>query len=431
MKRKQHKKKELEQAVQIFGTENDQKYKAIFDYSPLAIMCADANGVITACNDNASELFSAPKEKLVGFSYESFRDEGMRMAIVKALSGRKSRFEGEYLTVTGNVSTHMNANFSPVFNPDGSVGGVIGIFEDITGRENLIKNTFRADDQVRQNPDRPLLEIKTLGGFSVTRGDRNETIFWNRPITQKLFKVVLCNDGRILAEPLMETIWPESTLDKQRSNFKVALHRLRRILEPDMIKNCGSSYLKLTGNELQLNPALCRMDADLFEELCGKADQAGDDETARQLCKEAVDLYQGDFLANDIYETWIEPKRRRLRNRWYRAARRLSDLYAQSGNMEKALDVCERIIEADPADETAYRDIMRIYARQGLTQSVHRIYQQCKTALRDEIDIAPSPETTAIYKTLLNTMRNPSPAGRSHTGNRPVTGSVYNGSSLY
>lgn len=137
------------------------KFQAIFEHSPLAIMFTDADGVITTCNDNASQLFGAPKSKLIGFSFKSIRDEMMRAAVAKALSGQKSRYEGEYLTVTGNVYTNMRANFSPAFNSDGTVSGVIGVFEDITERRNAEKDTERL---VRELQD-ALSKVKKLSGI--------------------------------------------------------------------------------------------------------------------------------------------------------------------------------------------------------------------------------------------------------------------------
>jgi PAS domain S-box-containing protein len=113
---------------------DEKKFQAIFQYAPLAIMYTDEKGVITTCNQRAVRLFGAPKEKLIGFSYAQIRDEAMKGAIGNALAGKESRFEGEYLTVTGGALTYMNANFSPAFSSRGVVSGVIGIFEDVRGR---------------------------------------------------------------------------------------------------------------------------------------------------------------------------------------------------------------------------------------------------------------------------------------------------------
>ena len=161
--------------------DNDQlKFRAIFEHSPLAIMYTNAEGTITTCNENASKLFGAPPEKLIGFSYISIRDEIMRNAIAEALTGKQSRFEGEYLTVTGNVLTQMRANFSPAFNSDGSVSGVIGIFEDITERKLVEKDRERLIRELKE----ALSKIKTLSGLipicASCRRVRDDKGYWSQ-----------------------------------------------------------------------------------------------------------------------------------------------------------------------------------------------------------------------------------------------------------
>jgi two-component system cell cycle sensor histidine kinase/response regulator CckA len=129
--------------------ESEKIFQIIFDHSPLSIMYTDPNGVITTCNERATKMFGAKREKLIGFSYKSIKNERMRRAIADALNGRRSNFEGEYLTVTGNVLTQMSANFSPSFSEDGSVTGVIGIFEDITDRVSAEKSLKELEERFR------------------------------------------------------------------------------------------------------------------------------------------------------------------------------------------------------------------------------------------------------------------------------------------
>ncbi|MBI5440447.1 MAG: PAS domain-containing protein [Deltaproteobacteria bacterium] len=131
--------------------ERGDPFRGIVESSPLAILYTDERGVITACNRSATELFAAPPEKLIGFSYEQIRDERMRSAIRRALSGERTRFEGKYLTVTGNVLREMSAHFAPSFSEGGAVSGVVGIFEDVAvrtsaerEREELIRQLRRA-----------------------------------------------------------------------------------------------------------------------------------------------------------------------------------------------------------------------------------------------------------------------------------------------
>lgn len=124
-------------------------------------MYTDKDGTITTCNDKACELFGASKERLIGFSYKDINNQRMRKAITSALSGKASRFEGQYLTVTGNIITHMNANFSPSFYSDGEVSGIIGIFEDITERIEA----EQAKEKILNGLREDLGKAKKLTGF--------------------------------------------------------------------------------------------------------------------------------------------------------------------------------------------------------------------------------------------------------------------------
>jgi PAS domain S-box-containing protein len=127
--------------------ESQTKFQSIFEHSPLAIMCTDENGTITTCNDRAVKLFGAPREKLIGFSYKNIKNKDMGNAIATVLTGKKSRFEGEYLTVTGDVLTDMRANFSPSFNSDNEVSGVIGIFEDISESKKVERDLKESEEK--------------------------------------------------------------------------------------------------------------------------------------------------------------------------------------------------------------------------------------------------------------------------------------------
>ena len=142
---------------------NPGKFRAIFENSPLAIMCTDHNGTITMCNDRACEIFGAPRERLIGFSYKQIRDPRMRESIITAMSGRKSHFEGEYLTVTGSVLRKMSANFSPSYTSDDTISGVIGIFEDISGRMQI-------EEELRLSQKR-LEAVKEVGALATSSPD--------------------------------------------------------------------------------------------------------------------------------------------------------------------------------------------------------------------------------------------------------------------
>ncbi len=126
--------------------ESEEKFRMIFENSPLAMVHLNSRGIITECNKNFCIIMGASKEKLIGFdTIKSLRDEKMRSAVSSALSGKEGHYEGQYLSVTGGVTSVISGNFGPIISEDGSVAGIIGIFEDISERrraEQMIKSSL-------------------------------------------------------------------------------------------------------------------------------------------------------------------------------------------------------------------------------------------------------------------------------------------------
>ena len=115
---------------------SEERYRMIFNYSPLGIVHFDGDGIVVDCNECFLDIVGAPKKKLIGFNMtESLRDERMRSAVVAGLSGKPNYFEGDYLSITGNKVTPVRALFSRITAEDGRFLGAVGLFEDISERK--------------------------------------------------------------------------------------------------------------------------------------------------------------------------------------------------------------------------------------------------------------------------------------------------------
>ncbi|MCP4023478.1 MAG: PAS domain S-box protein, partial [Desulfobacteraceae bacterium] len=145
-------KKQIRERNQIQAAlkENEEKYRSIFENSPLGIVHFDRFGVITACNENVCEILGSSVEKLIGFdSLKSVKDQKMLTVISEVLSGNKSQYEGRYYSATGNISKPVRANFAPIWSTDKSVIGAIGIFEDITQHLEALEDKTRLEAQLQ------------------------------------------------------------------------------------------------------------------------------------------------------------------------------------------------------------------------------------------------------------------------------------------
>ncbi|MEM5789592.1 MAG: PAS domain S-box protein, partial [Syntrophobacteraceae bacterium] len=112
---------------------SEERYRMIFNYSPLGIVHIDCDGLILDCNERFLELVGASRERLIGFNMsEALKDEKMRAAVVAGLAGEPNYFEGDYLSVTGNKLTPVRGMYSRIDSLDGRFLGAVGLLEDVT-----------------------------------------------------------------------------------------------------------------------------------------------------------------------------------------------------------------------------------------------------------------------------------------------------------
>lgn len=253
----------------------------------------------------------------------------------------------------------------------------------------------------------PLLRIQTLGGLRLWRDtSRVEEKEWEGYQPQLLFKAILSHGPRgVPKDVLMEDLWPEAPPDLTEKNFKVNLHRLRKTLEPSLDKTFGSFYVHLKANLVSLDAELCWVDAYEFLAWCKegeKKEEQGDLKGAIALYQQAAELYGGDFLAEELYQPWVEAKREELRGRWLDLLYRLAKLYEDRGSFLKAIDCFKRVVQADPLAEPAYRRLMQLYAQRGMRNAALRIYQDCRLSLHETLNAEPEDATTAVYQKILD-----------------------------
>jgi DNA-binding SARP family transcriptional activator len=197
-------------------------------------------------------------------------------------------------------------------------------------------------------------------------------------------------------EVLMDAFWPDSTPEAARNNLHVAIHGLRRALraadDVPVIALKDGAYQLHADIELWL-------DVDEFERHVGggrQLEEAGELAGAITEYELAISVYQGDFLADDLYEDWPILGRERLRLRYLDTLDRLSQLYFGYGNFASCASLCQRIIESDPCREDAHRRLMRCYSRQGQPHLALRQYHVCFQALQAELEINPTAATSEL-----------------------------------
>ena len=115
--------------------ESEEKYRLIFNYTPLGVLHFDKSGRITECNDNFVRIIGSSMDALIGFDMFEIQNEGVTEALRQTLQGRIGYYEGEYQSFTADKKTPLRVIFTPIILKDDIVEGGVGIVEDISERK--------------------------------------------------------------------------------------------------------------------------------------------------------------------------------------------------------------------------------------------------------------------------------------------------------
>lgn len=237
------------------------------------------------------------------------------------------------------------------------------------------------------------LEVELLGRFSVAvDGQQVLGDAWRSRRAADVVKLLaLAPDFRMHRAQLMEALWPDSEPEASGNNLRKALHFARLAIgeERAIVNERGV---------LVLSPdARITTDVERFEQAAQRAIDSGDDATFRV----AADLYRGELLPDDRYESWVADDRDRL-HRKYVAMLRSGGLW-------------DRLADEDATDEQAARELMRAHLDAGERREAIRRFERLREALRDQLGVGPDPVTVALYETVLSSEGSPKPSEAERT----------------
>ncbi|MEU6181830.1 ATP-binding protein [Streptomyces coeruleorubidus] len=232
--------------------------------------------------------------------------------------------------------------------------------------------------------DGMVLYARLLGGMDLRLGERRLGPLDSARAETVLAYLLLHRDTPQPRQRLAFLLWSGSTEQQAHTNLRKVLHTLRHTLpETDRLLEIGPRSLRWRpGTRLWL-------DVEHFE----RALAAG-------RLEEAVDTYAGDLLAGR-YDEWLVPERQRLAGLHLDALEKLADRYRHDRRWPEAVGCAERLVTHDPLREEGHRLLMRLYQASGDRARAVRAYHACATALERELGIEPSPETRALYESLV------------------------------
>jgi len=115
---------------------------------------------------------------------------------------------------------------------------------------------------------------------------------------------------------------------------------------------------------------------------------------------QAIDLYAGDLL-EDVYDDWVLAERERLRSRYLALLNECLDRHRANREFNVAISYANRVLATDPWREDTLRTLVAVRYESGDTAGALAEYDRFAKRLRDELAIAPMPDTVALRQSIL------------------------------
>jgi predicted ATPase/DNA-binding SARP family transcriptional activator len=233
------------------------------------------------------------------------------------------------------------------------------------------------------------VEVRLLGAFSVTvSGTAVDPRAWRLAKAQHIVKLLaLTPRHRLHRDELIELLWPDREIRSAANNLYQALSAVRRAI--GTAGGDGHDVVRLEDEWVRLAPASgLWVDVEAFE-AAARCDTTED-------LRAGLALYQGDLLADDRYDEWYAARREVLARARNDMLGRLAQHRLDAGDLTEARGLLERLLEVDPANESAHQALMRIHAYSGSRAAAQQQFAALERALRDRLDMEPSAESRRL-----------------------------------
>jgi DNA-binding SARP family transcriptional activator/tetratricopeptide (TPR) repeat protein len=219
------------------------------------------------------------------------------------------------------------------------------------------------------------VRIEMLGHFRVAFEDRDiAENDWPARRARELVALLALADGHwLLRDQVVEQLWPHLGAEAGAANLRKAAHHARRTLD-------DPEAIVLRSGRVELFPARAvTIDVERFLRDAELALRHSDSDA----CSKAAAQCPGELLPDAPYEAWTQEPRRQVHARLTELLRRSADW--------------ERLMEIEPTDEAACRELMRAAIDLGRRHVAIRWFERLRIALVRELGATPDAETRALY----------------------------------
>jgi predicted ATPase/DNA-binding SARP family transcriptional activator len=245
-----------------------------------------------------------------------------------------------------------------------------------------------------------------LGRLQIEHSKLGTITLTNRKAIGLLAYLLIESEHAHSREFLLGLLWPELPTPAAQNNLRVTWAQLQKALGT----NASDNQPHLIGDRLTLrfNPLSdYELDVARFNSLieaCRLHPHPDPHDCAACAARltQALDLVRGDFLEEfslgdcEQFDKWLLLQREHFRVQMTSALDQLAAFHERAGQLLEAERHIRRLLENDPLNESAYRQLMRVLSRADQRSAALDAYETCRRILATELGLAPSVETVTL-----------------------------------
>ncbi|NIP30916.1 MAG: PAS domain S-box protein [Candidatus Dadabacteria bacterium] len=132
---------------------SEQRYRALFNKSPVGVYIFNKDLVITQCNERMGQIIGSSLDKIVGLDLKNLKNKVFVSTMAKAIEGNIVTKESFYEATTSDKKIWLSLTVRPLMDTQGNVTGGIAVAQDITDRKIAEEALKESEQQLRSITD--------------------------------------------------------------------------------------------------------------------------------------------------------------------------------------------------------------------------------------------------------------------------------------
>jgi len=126
--------------------DREERYRALFNQSPVGVFTYDRNMKITECNEILARMMKVKRESLIGLDLNALKDDRLLPRLRGVLEGTHGAYEGPYRSSLADVQLWVSVIGNPLRDESGAIIGGMIVMEDVTER-NIAQEKLKASEE--------------------------------------------------------------------------------------------------------------------------------------------------------------------------------------------------------------------------------------------------------------------------------------------